>query len=143
MIARLDVEEGRGLEPVLDLLAPLEQDVDPVAAGHQRQRGDLALDPRPELGVAARRSARDTSLSSVATGWPRLLRIVSRHSIIGSTSVTSTTIFAERPPTTTSAWPLARVVDRDRWIRLSPQPRLSRSVRSSRSSAAARSSARR
>ena len=104
--SRLDVEVGGGLEAVLDLLAALEQDVDPVAARNQRQRVDPALDPRPRPARAHRPAPRARCRAS-SIGWPRLLRIVSWHSIIGSTSVTSTSILAGRPPTTTSASPLS------------------------------------
>ena len=88
----LHVEEGGGLEAVLD--RPLA-----LSAGRRcgSGRGAVAA-TRSRTRCAGRGSASrvsagdDTSLSSVATGWPRLLTIVSWHSIRGSTSVTSTAI---------------------------------------------------
>ena len=126
--AGLDVEEGRRLQAVLDVALGFQDDVDPVAARQQRQlRGSRTRAGGPSPPSRTSLGA-EISLSSVVTGWPRLLRIVRRHSIIGSTSVTSTTIVAGRPATTTSAGPLS--VSRistppDHRVR---QPRLSRSV---------------
>ena len=45
-------KNAAGDQSVLNLVARLQEDVDPIAAGQQRQRAELALDPRAERRVA-------------------------------------------------------------------------------------------